>query len=50
LKVTGIEAGLLINFGIPKLEHKRFNNKFIETPSIKDILINRDEQDEQGYF
>lgn len=45
LKATGIEVGLLINFGNPKIEYRRFNNKFTETQSIKDILINRDGQD-----
>jgi len=26
LKATGLEVGLLINFGAPSLEHKRFAN------------------------
>lgn len=28
LKATGIEVGFLINFGAPKLEYRRFGNRF----------------------
>lgn len=28
LKATGIEVGFLINFGNPKLEYRRFGNRF----------------------
>lgn len=28
LKATGIEVGFLINFGNPKLEYRRFENRF----------------------
>ncbi len=28
LKATGIEVGFLVNFGSPKLEYRRFGNKF----------------------
>ncbi len=28
LKATGMPIGMLINFGTPKLEYRRFNNKF----------------------
>ena len=38
LNATGVEVGLLINFGSPKLEYKRFTRK---------ININIDLQDEQ---
>lgn len=29
LKATGIEVGFLINFGTPKLEYRRFGNRFL---------------------
>ena len=28
LKGTGLSVGLLVNFGSPKLEYRRFNNRF----------------------
>jgi len=38
LKATGIEVGMLVNFGSPKLEYRRFDNRFIhqnqEIPSL----------------
>jgi GxxExxY protein len=30
LKATGIEVGLLVNFGSPKLEFRRFENNFLQ--------------------
>ena len=39
LKGTGIEVGLLINFGNSKIEYRRFTNKFAENSnSIKDAF------------
>jgi len=40
LKATEIEVGLVINFGNPKLEFRRFNNRFLESDKIdvNDIL------------
>lgn len=39
LKATDIEIGLLINFGTPKIEYRRFQNKFIENiNNIRDIF------------
>ena len=29
LKATGLPVGLLVNFGTPKLEHRRFDNRFV---------------------
>ncbi|MGC2235457.1 MAG: GxxExxY protein [Pyrinomonadaceae bacterium] len=40
LKTTGIEVGLIINFGNPKLEYRRFNNRFIEENPLKDFFKN----------
>ncbi len=41
LKATGKPVAMLINFGSPKLEYRRFDNRFKKT-------INRDEGDEGG--
>ena len=39
LKATAIEVGLLVNFGTPKIEYRRFNNQFIEkTENLRDFL------------
>lgn len=38
LKATEVEVGMLINFGNPKLEYRRFENKFLETKNIQDIF------------
>jgi GxxExxY protein len=50
LKATGIEVALLINFGNPKLEYRRFENKFLQQNnsgriSLREIL-NSTPQDE----
>lgn len=39
LKATGIEVGLIVNFGTPKIEYRRFINKFDENKiNIRDVL------------
>jgi len=38
LKATGIEVGLIVNFGNPKLEYRRFNNRFVEKIKVQNLL------------
>ena len=39
LKATEIEIGLLINFGTPKIEYRRFTNKFNDNQiNLRDIF------------
>ena len=38
LKTTGIEVGLIINFGNPRLEYRRFENRFNEPKPLKDFF------------
>ena len=40
LKTTKIEVGLIVNFGNPKLEYRRFNNRFLEEKPLKDFFKN----------
>jgi len=35
LKATGIDVGLLVNFGNPKLEYRRFENRFKQADLVK---------------
>ena len=45
VKATGVPVSLLINFGNPKLEYRRFDNKFTAREEILEG-INRDGRDE----
>ena len=38
LKATEIEVGLIINFGNPKLEYRRFNNRFLVKDNLQDFF------------
>lgn len=42
LKATGIEVGMVINFGNPKLQYRRFENRFSQKlnmdEAIRDLL------------
>lgn len=39
LKTTGIDVGLIVNFGVTKLQHRRFDNKFnVKAFSMDDAL------------
>lgn len=38
LKATEIEVGLIVNFGNPKLEYRRFNNRFLEAKNLKNFF------------
>ena len=39
LKATGIEVGLLVNFGNPKIDYRRFDNKFNDKRNILNNLL-----------
>ena len=40
LRATGIEVGLVINFGNPKIEYRRFDNRFSHRDTtLKDFLM-----------
>lgn len=38
IKATGIDVGLIINFGSPKLQYRRFTNRFIEKSLVDELL------------
>lgn len=39
LKATGIEVGLLVNFGTSKMEYRRFGNRFNKQTGILEALF-----------
>ena len=38
LTATGIEVGMVINFGTPKIQYRRFNNRFGREGSMDDAI------------
>ncbi|MEP7147340.1 MAG: GxxExxY protein [Acidobacteriota bacterium] len=38
LKATGIEVGMVINFGTPKIQYRRFNNRFGRDSSMGEAM------------
>jgi GxxExxY protein len=38
LRATGIEVGMVINFGTPKIQYRRFNNRFGTDKSMDEAL------------
>jgi GxxExxY protein len=38
LKATDIEVGLLVNFGSPKLEYRRYENRFLQKEKTKSSI------------
>jgi GxxExxY protein len=38
LKTTGLEVGMIVNFGKPKLEYRRFDNRMIDRPLLDNLL------------
>ncbi len=38
LKATALEVGLLVNFGNPKLEYRRFDNRSLKKINVQDLL------------
>ena len=38
LRATGIDVGMVINFGTPKIQYRRFNNRFGQDKTMDDSL------------